>query len=99
MSETSTLQWEIDQLVKTELFPDKQAVLRSALRALYAAQPMLKRQMVIRLYTAGEIGLGKAAEMLGVSAEEMKDILRENGAQVHLGAYTADELRQDADNA
>ena len=62
MSEMSTLQWEIDQLVKTELFSDESAVLRSALRALYSVQPHLKRQIVVRAYTAGEISLGKAAE-------------------------------------
>jgi hypothetical protein len=33
MTETGTLQWEIDQLVKTKLFSDEQAVVRSALRA------------------------------------------------------------------
>ena len=99
MSETSTLQWEIDQLVKTELFPDEQAVLRSALRALYTSQPKLRRQMVVRAYTAGEISLGKAAEMLGVSHEEMKDILREDGADIHLGPSTTNELLRDAANA
>lgn len=99
MGETNTLQWEIDQLVKTDLFPDEQAVLRSALRALYISQPMLKRQMVIRVYTAGEISLGKAAEMLGVSTEEMKDILRENDAEIHLGPRMPGELLRDADNA
>ena len=99
MSETTTLQWEIDQLVKTKLFPDEQSVVRSALRALYVAQPKLKRQMTIRAYTAGEISLGKAAEMLGVSHEEMKDILREEGAEIHLGPETIEELLQDAANA
>jgi len=34
MAETTTLQWEIEQLVKTKLFPDEQSVVRSALRAL-----------------------------------------------------------------
>jgi predicted HTH domain antitoxin len=99
MSETGTLQWEIDQLVKTDLFSDEQAVLRSALRALYTSQPKLRRQMVVRAYTAGEIGLGKAAEMLSVSHEEMKDILREEGIDIHLGPSTTDELLQDAANA
>jgi predicted HTH domain antitoxin len=99
MTETSTLQWEIDQLVKTRLFPDEQAVVRSALRALYASQPKLRRQVVIRAYTAGEISLGKAAEMLGVSHEEMKDILREENAEIHLGPRTTDELLRDAANA
>jgi predicted HTH domain antitoxin len=99
MSETSALQWEIDQLVKARLFPNEQAVLRSALRALFESQPRLRRQMVVRAYIAGEISLGKAAEVLGVSHEEMKDILREEGAQIHLGPRTTDELLRDATNA
>lgn len=99
MSESNTIEWEIDQLVKTRLFPDEQAVLRSALRALFQSQPEIKQQMVVRAYTGGEISLGKAAEMLGVSPEEMKDILSESGAEIHLGPRTVDELLQDAANA
>ena len=99
MSESSALRWEIDQLVKAKLFPDEQAVLRSALRALYASQPELRRQMVVRSYIAGEISLGKAAAMLGVSHEEMKDIIREGGAEIHLGPRTVEELLRDASNA
>jgi len=99
MNETSTAQWEIRQLIKSRLFPDEQAVLRSALRALYQVQPEIKQQMVIRAYTAGEISLGKAAEIMGVSHEEMKDILAESGAEIHLGPRTVDELLRDAANA
>jgi predicted HTH domain antitoxin len=99
MNEASTAQWEIQQLIKSRLFPDEQAVLRSALRALYQLQPEIKQQMVIRAYTAGEISLGKAAEIMGVSHEEMKDILVERGAEIHLGPRTVDELLRDAANA
>jgi len=63
MSENSTIEWEIDQLIKARLFPDEQAVLRSALRALFQTQPELRLQMVIRAYTAGDISLGKAADI------------------------------------
>ena len=55
MTEASTLQWEIDQLVKARLFPDEQAVLRSALRALYESHPELRRRMVAGAYIAGEL--------------------------------------------
>ena len=48
MNETSTAQWEIRQLIESRLFPDEQAVLRSALRALYQVQPQIRQQMVIR---------------------------------------------------
>lgn len=99
MNETRTINWEIEQLVKTRLFPDEQAVLRSALRALFRSQPGIKQQMVVRAYTTGEISLGKAAEMMGVSHEEMKDILVESNAEIHLGPQTAEELLRDADDA
>lgn len=99
MSETSTVRWEIGQLVETRLFPDEEAVLRSALRALFESQPEIRRQMVIRAYTAGEISLGKAAEMMGVSHEEMKEILVEGGAEIHLGPRTVDGVLRDAADA
>ncbi len=99
MNEINTIDWEIEQLVKARLFPDEQAVVRSALRALFQAQPDIRLQMVVSAYTAGDISLGKAAELLGVSHEEMKDILVESGAEVHLGPRTVDELLQDAANA
>ena len=99
MSESNTIHWEISQLVKTKLFPDELAVLRSALRALFQAQPEIRLQMVIRAYTAGEIGLGKAAEIMGFSHEEMKDILQESGAEIHMGPLTVDELLRDTANA
>lgn len=99
MSGRNTIQWEISQLVKAKLFPDKEAVLRSALRALFQSRPEIRRQMVIRAYTAGEISLGKAAEIMGFSLEEMKDILQENGTEIHLGPRSVEEVRRDADNA
>ena len=99
MERVSTVDWEIEQLVKARLFPDEQAVIRSAMRALFQAQPSVRLQMVVSAYTAGEISLGKAAEMLGVSHEEMKDILVENDVKLHLGPRTVEEVLEDADNA
>ncbi len=99
MNESATISWEIGQLVRFGLFYDKQAVLRSALRALFQSQPEIRRKMLIRAYTAGEISMGKAAEIMGVSSEEMKDILSESGAEIHLGPLTMDELYQDIANA
>jgi predicted HTH domain antitoxin len=99
MNEISTVTWEIEQLVKARLFPDQQAVVRSALRALFQAQPGMRQQMVVSAYTAGDISLGKAAELMGVSHEEMKEILVESGVEVHLGPRSVEEALQDAANA
>lgn len=99
MNNMNAITWEISQLVETRLFPDRQAVLRSALRALFQIRPELGLQMVIRTYTTGQISLGKAAMLMGISHSEMKDMLAEHGVKIHLGPLTPDELRRDAENA
>ena len=55
--------------------------------------------MLAAAYTSGDVSLGKAAEIMGVTQEEMMDILRDAGARIHLGPQTVEELRQDIDNA
>ena len=75
MSETDTIHWEIRQLVKTKLFPDGQAVLRSALRALFQSRPEIRVQMVIRLpRSAAEAGkkVKKTKSGLPVSGRKTK---------------------------
>ena len=99
MERVSTVDWALEQLVKARLFPDQQSVIRSALRALFQAQPRMRQQMIVSAYTACDISLGKAAELMGVSHEELKDVLAESGVEVHLGPRTVEELLQDAANA
>jgi predicted HTH domain antitoxin len=93
------VEWELRQLVATGIFPDEQAVLRGALRSLFQCQPGMKVKMVIGAYEGGEISLGKAACLLGVSQEEMKDILRDARTPIHLGPESIEELHQDVRNA
>jgi len=97
--EQSIIGWELKQLVRSGLYPDESSALRSALRALFQANPQARVRMVASAYQAGEIGLGKAAAILGVSQEEMKDILREVDAHIHLGPQTLEDLQQDARDA
>jgi predicted HTH domain antitoxin len=91
--------WELRQLVKSGLYPDEQAALRGALRALFLLKPQSKIQMVVTAYELGDISLGRGAMMLGVSQEEMKDIIREAGTEIHLGPQTVEELLEDVNNA
>ncbi|MBS3783715.1 MAG: UPF0175 family protein, partial [Anaerolineae bacterium] len=90
-TKTSKPEWEISQLQRTRLFPDEgdkrysEVVSRSAVPALVQAKPAGRKQMVIRGYTSGEISIGKAAEMMGISHEEIKEIMTEGGAKIHLG--------------
>ena len=95
----SSPNWTLSQLVKSGLYRDEQAVLRGALRALFRAKPQVRLRMIVSAYQSGDVSLGKAAAMLGVSQEEMKDILRDAGVAIHLGPHTVDEILEDARNA
>ena len=66
---------------------------------MFQSNPQVKPQMLAAAYTSGDVSLGKAAEIMGVTQEEMMDILRDAGARIHLGPQTVEELRQDIDNA
>ncbi len=91
-------EWKVNQLVKAGLYSDSDAVLRSALDALFTLHPEQKLRMIAAAYRAGEISLGKAAELMGISSEEMKDLLRRSGTPIHLGPETVDEVREEIAN-
>ena len=93
------IDWFVEQLVRSGLYADPQSVWRSSLRALFEAHPEEKRRMLASAYERGDVSLGKAAELMGVSQEEMKDILRESGVDIHLGPQSTEEFLADADNA
>ncbi len=99
MADIKSIEWEVNQLVKAGLFPDEQSVLRSAMRSLFEAKPDLRRKMVVAAYAKGDISIGKAAQIMGVSQEEMKEIILETGGQIHLGPLSAAEANEDAANA
>jgi len=52
----------------------------------------------IGLYVLGEISLGKAAEQIGVTRWEMRDILEDNGIEPRLGPSDMDEAREEIEN-
>lgn len=51
--------------------------------------------MLTTAYQAGEMSLGKAAELWGVSSEEFKELLIKQGAKIHLGPESEEELREE----
>jgi len=91
--------WALEHLVKSGQYPDEQAALRSALRALFQLHPQTRHKMIFSAYAHGELSLGRAAALLGLSQEEFKDLLRENGYTIPLGPQRIAELHADARNA
>lgn len=64
---------EVAALTESGLYADEGSVLGDALRTLFAARPDLRREVGCRLYAKGRFSLGRAAEWIGVSIEELKD--------------------------
>ncbi len=59
IAKSSKSEWQISQRLRTKLFSDEDAVLRSASRALLESQAEVWRQMVVGASTAGEISMGR----------------------------------------
>ncbi len=92
---TIKTEWQVSQLIKAGVYSNTDAVLNSALTALFVLHPDQKLRMLIAAYSSGEISLGKAAEWMGISTEEMRDLMRQAGIKIHLGPETADELKKE----
>jgi len=88
-------EWQINYLVRSGLYTDADAVWRSALNALFIVHPDYKFKMLASAYQVGDISLGKAAELMGVSTEEMKELLMRADIPIHLGPTNSAELQEE----
>jgi predicted HTH domain antitoxin len=75
----------VKDLIDAKVYDDEQAVLQDALRHLLRARPDLRLRVAIYRYQHNEISLAKAAHLAGVSWQQMRDILLEQGVPVRLG--------------
>jgi predicted HTH domain antitoxin len=74
----------------------KEDLLRDAINTFLAANKELREKIAIELYKEGEISLGKASEIAGLSYEEMKELLIKNNITVRRGPESVKELREKA---
>ena len=70
---------EIRVLIKEGYYANINEALKDAFRTLFNVKPNLRISAAIELYKEGDISLGKAAEMVGVSTIEFKEILSKVG--------------------
>jgi predicted HTH domain antitoxin len=55
------------------------------------AEARLKLELAVALYAQNALGLGKAAELAGISRLDLNDILAERGIPMHYGQKELDE--------
>jgi len=88
------LEMEINALVKRGYYDNKSEIFREALRGLFANNHTLRISAVVELYQEGSISLGKAAEIAGLSIEEMKEIFASHEITFERGPLDSEEMEK-----
>ena len=69
----------MEALLQTKIFPDRPTLEHEAFRALLLLRPELRIEGSIALYRKSEISFARAAELCGLSQEELKQVLTARG--------------------
>ncbi len=77
---------ELDVIPELGLYRDKKDFILDAINTMLSAHRDLRIAIACKLYEKEEISLGKAAEIVGTSIEEMKKILSDHGIRLKVGA-------------
>lgn len=85
---------EIRALIKEGYYANINEAIKDAFRTLFNVKPDLRISAAIELYKEGEISLGKAAEMVGVSTIELKEILANRGIKRKISSRSREELER-----
>ena len=88
---------KLHDLVEAKIYENDEAAIQDALRLLLRARPEVRIRLAIHRYQTEDISLAKAAELAGVSWQQMKDILIERGVQPRLGPQTLEEARREVE--
>lgn len=86
---------EIEDFVNSGIFNDREEVIRDSLRHLTQAHPEYRTRLAIYRYQKKNISVGKAAELPGVSFEQMKDILIHQGIRPGLGPESLEGAKEE----
>ncbi|PKL54310.1 MAG: hypothetical protein CVV36_02720 [Candidatus Methanoperedenaceae archaeon HGW-Methanoperedenaceae-1] len=89
---TVSMDRKIKALVKGGYYSSELEVVKDAMRSLFRENTELKVNAAIELYKENEISLSKAAEMVGVTTIEFKEILGKRGIIREIEARPASEM-------
>ena len=87
------MRWELVQLCK--LSGEQPEIVDRALNTLWEHEPLILRRVVIGAYLDQQIGLSKAAEILGVTRLELQRQFLQQGIPVRL--LSVDEVKAEVE--
>lgn len=86
------------ELVALGLYGNEQDVIDDGIRHILRSHPEYKIVIAVKKYKQEEVSLGKAADIAGISLEEMKEIFRTRGVALK-GLESIREIQKDAERA
>lgn len=93
--DTGVMSRRMDILLERGLFEDRESLMLKAYRSLLTLQPELKIELALSLYEREEVSFGRAAEIAGVSREEMKEVLASRGMERKIAMRAPERLADD----
>ena len=89
---------EFDEiLVDIGKYPNKEELMKDALRALLRAKPELKKEIAVELFRKGAVSLSRAAEIYGSNIEDFKELLKERGIKIKIPHIPIDEIDKEVE--
>jgi predicted HTH domain antitoxin len=79
---SSSIEREIDSLVRIGYYESEDRVMADAIRALLEKKPELRREIAIYLYKNSEVSLWKASDIARMNLEEFKEVLSRRGIKI-----------------
>jgi len=86
------------ELVALGLYGNEQDVIDDGIRHILRSHPEYKIEIAVKKYKHEEVSLGKAADIAGISLEDMKELLRTRGVALK-GLESMKEIQEDIEQA
>jgi predicted HTH domain antitoxin len=86
------------ELVDLALYKDEQEVIDEGVRYILRSHPEYRIEIAVKRYKEEAVSLGKAADLAGISLEEMKEVLKSRGVALK-GPESKAEIKEDAKRA
>lgn len=85
------------KILAEEGYMSEEELEREAYRALLRERPELRISLAVEEYRKGKITLNRAAEIAGITTEEMKEVLKNRGIEIKRGFISEEERPEKAE--
>jgi len=89
---SADLERKVKALVKGGIYSSEIEVIKDAIKSLFREKADLNVSAAIELYREGQVSLGKAAEIAGMTTIGFKDLLRNRGFIWEIEARPSEEM-------